>query len=197
MNDFPNTSNELYSIAESQAGYFSITQAESVGIARQQIYQGVTTGKYWKADHGVYRFIEFPADRFEDLHRALLQAGEKAVVGFISALYVYDLSDLIPYQIHLILPRTSSRRRPEGIRMHTNKLQPEDITVWEGLRITTVARTICDCAFSNVEEHHIRMAIRQALQRGLTTKEKLLVQSKQRSKRIQTLIRKSIQGAKH
>lgn len=196
MSEFPDISNTLYSIAESQAGYFTTAQAESVGIARQQIYQGVKTGKYWKAEHGVYRFVEFPANRFEDLHRALLQAGDNAVVGFVSALYVYDLSDLIPYQIHLILPRNSSRRRPEGVRMHTTKLQPEEITYWEGIHITTVERTICDCAFDQIEDHHILMAIRQALQRGMTTKEKLLQQSTKRSKRIQTLIRKGIQGVK-
>lgn len=196
MNNFPDISNTLYSIAESQAGYFTIAQAESVGIARQQIYQGVKTGKYWKAEHGIYRFVQFPADRFEDLHRALLRAGENAVVGFVSALYVYELSDLIPYQIHLIVARTSSRRRPEGIKLHTTKLEPDDITYWEGLRITSVARTICDCAFDQVEDHHILIAIRQALQRGMTTEEKLIVQAMRRSNNIQNLIRRGIAGTK-
>jgi len=59
------------------------------------------------------------------------------VVGFQTALYVYELSDLIPDEIHLILPPTSSRRRP-GIRVHTMQLLPEDVTDFEGLLITTV-----------------------------------------------------------
>jgi len=109
------------------------------------------------------------------------------VVGFQSALYVYDLSDLIPDEIHLILPRSSSRRRP-GIRMHTTQLAKEDTTVVDGLRITSVARTISDCAFAFVDEQQIHLAISQALQRGMTTRQQLINQSMHRPYRVQKLI---------
>jgi predicted transcriptional regulator of viral defense system len=182
-----NMNQQLFYIAEEQAGYFSLAQAKEIGIERQQIYQGVKAGRFWRAAAGVYRFVQFSASRYEDLHIALLKAGKHAVVGFQSALYVYELSDLIPDEIHLILPRTSSRRRP-GIRMHTTHLTQEEITLVEGLRITSVARTISDCAYAFVDEQQIRLAISQALQRGMTTKKQLINQSMHRPNRVQALI---------
>ena len=182
-----NPNQQLFNIAEEQAGYFSLAQAKETGIQRQQIYQGVKTGKFWRAETGVYRFVQFPASRHENLHIALLKAGKHVVVGFQSALYVYELSDLIPDEIHLILPRNSSRRRP-GICMHTTHLTKEDIKVVDGLRITSVARTISDCAFAFVEEQQIHLAISQALKRGLTTRQQLVAQTMRRSKRVQELI---------
>jgi predicted transcriptional regulator of viral defense system len=182
-----NLNQQLFFIAEEQAGYFSLAQAKEVGIQRQQIYQGVKAGRFWRAAAGVYRFVQFPASRHEDLHIALLKAGKHAVVGFQSALYVYELSDLIPDEIHLILPRSSSRRRP-GIRMHTTQIAKEDITKVDGLRITSVARTISDCAYAFVDEQQIRLAISQALQRGLTTRQQLIDQAMRRPNRVQALI---------
>lgn len=187
----PDKEFELFQIAESQAGYFTTAQAKEIGIQRNQIYRDVERRKLLSIEHGIYRFRQFPADRFEDLHIALLQAGEDAVVGFVSALDVYDLSDMIPYRIHLILPQTSSRRR-SGIKVHTTQLDPEDVTVYQDLRITTVARTISDCAFAYIEDRQIKLAVHQALTRYMTTQEELIIQSKRRSKRVQELVADAI-----
>ena len=168
----PSKEFSLYEIAEDQAGYFSLAQARELGLQRNQIYRELERGKFERAAWGVYRFVQFPASRFEAIHVAVLHAGEEAVVGFDTALYIYDLSDLIPDEIHLILPRTSSRRRT-GIRMHTTSLEAEDITLWEGLPITTVARTIADVAGAHQAEDHIDLAIHQALRRGMTTRDKI------------------------
>jgi len=181
------TETQLYQIAEEQAGYFSLTQARELGLRRNQIYREVQRGKFNSAERGVYRFVQFPASRFEGIQIAVLSAGPKAVVGFQTALYVYELSDLIPDEIHLILPATSSRRRT-GIRVHTTQLTPEDVTQFEGLPITTVEKTIIDCAFAHVDDRQIRLAIFQALQRGMTTKRKLLEQASNRLARVLELV---------
>ena len=178
---------QLYQIAEDQAGYFSLTQAAELGIQRSQIYRQVKRGKFVCAERGVYRFVQFPASRFEEIHAAVLRAGPKAVVGFQTALYIYELSDIIPDEIHLILPLTSSRRRPD-IRIHTIKLTPKNVTQFEGLPITTVDKTIIDCAFAPVDDSQIRLAVFQALQRGMTTKQKLLVQASNRPTRVFELV---------
>lgn len=186
---------ELYQIAEDQAGYFSLQQARQLGLQRNQIYRDIERGKFIKAGYGVYRFIQFPASNFEEIHQAVLSAGKNAVVGFQSALYVYELSDIIPDEIHLILPPTASRRR-EGIRVHTIQLEPDDITSFEGLPITTVAKAIIDCAFANVGDEVVRLALYQSLRRGMTTKENLIQESEKRSARIQRLISQTVEGIK-
>lgn len=186
---------ELYQIAEDQAGYFSLQQAKELGLQRNQIYRDIERGKFIKAGHGVYRFVQFPAGNFEEIHRAVLGAGKHAVVGFQSALYVYELSDIIPDEIHLILPPTTSRRRA-GIHIHTIQLKSDDITSFDGLPITTVAKTITDCAFANISEEEVRLAILQSLRRGMTTREKLIQESKKRSARIQRLTEHAVEGIK-
>jgi len=186
---------ELYQIAEDQAGYFSLQQARQLGLQRNQVYRGIERGKFIKAGYGVYRFVQFPASNFEEIHRAVLSAGKNAVVGFQSALYVYELSDIIPDEIHLILPPTASRRRG-GIRVHTTQLEPDDITSYEGLPITTVAKSIIDCAFANVGDEEVRLAILQSLRRGMTTREKLIKESKKRSGRVQELVGQTVEGVK-
>ncbi|MFO7681712.1 MAG: hypothetical protein R6X34_16840 [Chloroflexota bacterium] len=183
---------QLYRIAEDQAGYFSLSQAQALGLQRSQIYRELKRGKFLRSHAGVYRFRQFPASRYEEIHNAVLSAGQDAVVGFESALYVYDLSDNIPDEIHLILPATSSRRRP-GIRVHTTKLAPTDSTHFEGLLITTVARTIVDCAFTYVDDDQIRLAVSQSLHRGMTTKQKLIDQTENRPKRVGELIKRLVE----
>ena len=177
----------LYQIAEDRGGYFSIAQASSIGIRRNQIYRAIRQGTIEKAYHGVYRLVLFPASRFEEIYAAMVSLGENAVVGYETALYIYDLSDVIPNEIHFILPRSSSRRR-NHIRMHTAALPPEDITSFEGFQITTVSRTIIDILSTHGDFDQIRLAVSQALDRGLTTHEKLIQQAKQRSEKTTKLI---------
>ena len=186
---------QLYQIAEDQAGYFSLVQAREIGIRRNQIYRELKRGKFKKSTWGIYRFVQFPASRFEGIHVAVLSAGQHAVVGFQTALYVYDLSDIIPDEIHLILPTTSSRRRP-GIRVHTTQLTPEDITHFEGLPITTVDKTISDCAFAYVDDEQIRIAIFQSLRRGMSTRKKLINQARNRPARVLELISRFVREVK-
>jgi len=109
------------------------------------------------------------------------------VVGYETAIHIYELSDLIPNEIHFILPRSSSRRR-KHIKMHTGTLPPEDVTSFEGFQITTVSRTIIDVLSTNMDFDQIVLAIQQALDRGLTNREKLIIQAKQRSGKITKLI---------
>ncbi len=185
---------QLYQVAEDQAGYFSLPQAQHLGLRRSQIYREVARGKFLQLGGGVYRFVQFPASRFEEIHAAVLRAGPAAVVGFQTALYVYTLSDIIPDEIHLILPATSSRRRP-GIQVHTTRLEPQEVHRYDGLPITTVERTIVDCAFSQVDDDQIRLALTQALRRGLTTRQKLRAQAAARPARVQALINRLVEEA--
>lgn len=121
----------------------------------------------------MYRLPYFPATRFEDLHIASLRTGPESVVSHESALAVYELSDVLPTKTHIIIPRTGSRRR-KNIQLHTNRLEADEITQREGLRITTVERTIADVIVSGISYQHVYQAVQEALQLGLTSTNKLL-----------------------
>jgi predicted transcriptional regulator of viral defense system len=179
---------ELYRIAEPQGGYFTSAQAARTGFSRKLLWHYQKTRKFLRVAHGIYRLGRFPSSRFEDLFVAWLKCGPKSAISHESALALYDLSDVLPGQVHVTVPRTASRRRT-GIRMHTNRVRRQDIAHREGLPVTSVPRTIADVARAGLSEDHVAHAIREALQRGLTTKEGLLAEGKRRGGRAERLIR--------
>jgi predicted transcriptional regulator of viral defense system len=177
----------LYLIAEDQAGYFTTKQAAEAGYYRQRLYDLANRGQFIRIGHGIYRLARFPASRFEELHIASLRTGPDSVVSHDSALSVYDLSDVLPTKTHIIIPRTGSRRR-KGIQLHTHKLEADEITKREGLRITTVERTLADVIVGGISYQHARQAIQEALQRGLTTEIRLLNHAERRKGKAAKII---------
>ena len=157
---------QLYEIAESQAGYFSAAQARQAGFSSQLLSYHARTGLVERVSRGTYRLRRFPGSPHEDLFNAQLRAGPDSVISHDSALALYELSDVLPSEVHVTVPRTASRRRA-GMRQHTNRLTSEDVTGREGLRVTTVSRTIADVARSGLSEDRILQAIEEAIDRGL------------------------------
>ena len=179
--------NALYQIAEQQAGYFSATQAKQAGFSSSLLSYHFGAGRFARPHPRVYRLVQFPASSHEDLFVAWLRAGPNAVLSHDSALALYDLSDLLPDQIHVTVPRSASRRRP-GLRLHTKWLDREDVTRYKGLPVTTVLRTLIDVAVAGLAEEQVQQAIREALRRGLITRESLLQLMASRGGRIKRLI---------
>ena len=118
---------------------------------------------------------------------AWLRCGPKSVISHDSALAVYDLSGVIPGEVHVTVPRSASRRRP-GIRQHTRSIDPSEITIREGLPVTSVPRTIADVASAGLPEEHVGEAIRDALKEGLVGPELLLREAQNRGGRAARLI---------
>jgi len=158
----------LYAIAEPKAGYFTTSEAASAGYSRSLLAHHVRSGMLDRVQHGVYRLRRFPESPRADLIIAQLRAGAGAAISHESALEVYDLSDVLPADVHVTVPRTASRRR-HGVRLHTSPLRFEDVTTRDGVTVTTVERTIADVARSGLPDTLVLQAIEQALERGLTT----------------------------
>ncbi len=86
---------------------------------------------------------------------------------------LYGLSDLLPGEIHLTVPRTAFRHR-QSVRLHTKRLSPEEVIRREGLPVTTVTRTLTDVILDGLSEELVEQAVQEALARGLITKNVLL-----------------------
>jgi predicted transcriptional regulator of viral defense system len=157
---------ELYVIAESQGGYFTAAQAREAGFSGELVSYHARVGRFDRVAHGVFRLRQFPGSPNEDLFTAQLRAGPESVVSHDSALALYELSDVLPAEVHLTVPRSASRRRP-GIRQHTRRIAPGEVTVWEGLRVTTVPRTLADIARSGISDDRVRQAAQEAVDRGM------------------------------
>lgn len=177
----------LYEYAEEQAGYFTAAQAHEAGFSWERLSNSVKSGKFLRIAAGVYRLTQFPHSPHEDLFSAWLSTGPLSAISHESALAYYDLSDVLPAEIHVILPRTASRRR-KNIRLHTHRLAPDEVTMRGGLRITTTARTIADAAASGLAEDQVKQAIAEALQRGLVSQADLFIQAERRGGRAKRII---------
>jgi len=185
------TIDKLYQIAETQAGYFTTSQAEAAGVDRSRLSRFVAAGRLQRVRHGVYRLAHFPHSRHEDLFIAWLQTGPDSIISHDSALALYDLSDALPSIIHVTIPRTASRRR-HGLQLHTGRINRDETTNYEGLPVTTVARTIADVALAGLSVELIQQAVWEAMERRLVQPEDLVTMAKQRGSHVAQVIDQAI-----
>lgn len=168
----------LYRLAESQAGYFTARQAVESSMDRSTLrHHARPGGRYERVRRGLFRLRQFPSSPHEHVMAAWLPLREAgAVVSHESALELLDISDVIPHAVHLTLPRTErGQRRRDGIKLHFPRNHPakNEIRQIHGLPVTSPERTIIDAIKSGTQPEQIEMAIRQAVERGMTTPRRL------------------------
>jgi predicted transcriptional regulator of viral defense system len=181
----------LFQTASEQAGYFTTTQAISHGFSSPLITHHAQTGRFVRITRGLYRLRDYPSSPREQLIGAWLRLAPDAVVSHESALELFGLSDVIPDAIHLSVPRTRRRLvRQEGVTVHTTKrpLEGSEVANREGVRVTAPARTIADVAEAGTAPEQVVAAVRQAIDRGLTTRDKLRNAARGRGRRVERLI---------
>ena len=187
---------ELYDLASSQAGYFTSSQAHAAGFSRDLLSYHTGTGRFIRIQRGLYRFRDYPSSPREEVMAAWLAVGKDiAVVSHESALELVELSDIIPRFNHLTIPRSKRYlRAPEGTVIHTTMtpIDESETMIWDGMRITTPTRSILEAAEAGTPDEHIEEAIRQAIDRGLTTDRLLRSRAQNRSRRVRELIERTL-----
>ena len=153
----------LYSLADAQLGYFSTSQAEELGVDRRYLSHHVRSGNLERVDRGVYRLLNYPSRPFEDVMATVLWVGDGAVASHDTALAIYGLADAMPAVIHITVPRRFRGSRP-GVLIHRATLPADDVTVREGIPVTTPLRTILDVA---ADPAVAAAAAGEAIERGL------------------------------
>jgi predicted transcriptional regulator of viral defense system len=190
----------LFGKASSQQGHFTTRQAEECGIGRDTLSYFVGTGRFIRIHHGVYRLRDFPSSPHEEVMAAWLAiGGDKAVVSHESALDIHELSDIIPRAIHLTIPRSRRYKRGlPGVQLHTavHTMQDEDVVRREGMRVASPARAIVDTAAAFAGPDQIELAVKQALDRGMTTPRRLRAVARTHSRYVKSLIERSIDLAR-
>lgn len=189
---------ELYRRAEAQAGYFTAQQAVAAGMDRSTLrHHARPGGRYERVRRGLFRLRHFPSSPYEHVMAAWLPLRDAgAVVSHESALELHGLSDVIPNAIHLTLPRSErGQRRRTGVRLHTLNRPPTkaEIRNVEGLPVTSPERTIVDSLEAGVQPEQVEMAIRQALERGMTTQRRLTDAASERSARVRKFVERRLE----
>ena len=189
----------LYQLAEEQAGYFTAEQAVEAGMDRSTLsYHARPGGRYERVRRGLYRLRHFPSSPLEHIVAAWLplkRAG--AIVSHVSALELYDLSDIIPAAVHLSLPRAKRGQRPRaGVRIHTleRPIGPAAVRIVAGVPVTSPERSLLDALEDGAQPEQIELAIRQAIDRGLTSARRLSEESANRPGRVRELVDGAMHG---
>lgn len=188
----------LYRQAEAQAGYFTARQAVNAGMDRSTLrHHARPGGRYERVRRGLYRLRHFPSSPHEHIMAAWLPLRDAgAVVSHESALELHGLSDVIPDAVDLSLPRAErGQRRRVGVRLHTLNRPPTKAEVHNlaGLPVTSSERTIVDVLETGTQPEQIEMAIRQALERGLTTPRRLREAASPRPARVRKFIERRLE----
>jgi predicted transcriptional regulator of viral defense system len=174
-------SRRLFEVAERQQGFFSTKQARASGFAENTHPYHVQVGNWIREHRGIYRLALFPAtDRPDLVLWALWSRNRKEEVEGVyshqTALSLYDLSDLNPAKLNMTVP-TDFRRNsdvPGILVLHYADLPESDIQTAQGFKFTRPLRTVLDVIEAGtVERNFIRQALRQAVDRGLITRQQI------------------------
>lgn len=160
---------ELIAIADQNDGLLTSKQARNAGILDSVLVRLAQRGRLERIARGVYRITHYPHAKLSQYREAILWAEashgpEQAVLSHETALAVYGISDGNPSQVHIAVPKSARlrRKRPAWIAIHRDNLRPADVTLHEGLPMTTVARTITDVLHSSGRSDLVRRAISDA-----------------------------------
>jgi predicted transcriptional regulator of viral defense system len=168
----------LYEIGEAQGGFLAAHQAADAGISRSTLSYHATEGNALeRVGHGVYRLRRFPTPPHGHVIAGWLAvARADAVVSHESALELLDLTDVIADTVHVTLPRSKrGLRTPLGVRIHFTErlIDQRHRREVKGVPVTGVERTLADLLRAGGWTEQIDLAVRQAVQRGLTTPRRL------------------------
>ena len=156
-------------IACRQNALITYDQAIELGLSKRQILLRTSSGRWEPRRRGVYAISGAPPTERQVVLAACLAAGGAAAASELTAGRLWGLRLPQPAAIDLVGPR----RRLDGVRSHqSTTLVPEDLTRLGALPLTSVARTLVDCAGA-VAPEHLGAVVDDALRRGLVRLDQL------------------------
>jgi predicted transcriptional regulator of viral defense system len=164
---------ELVTLAEENDGLVTAEQARAAGFTDSVLARLVQRERIERIARGVYRIPHFPPGRFSQYREAVFWAKANRGPGTVAishstALAVYGISDANPSSIHLTVPKSARLRRekPKNVFVHRDDLTKDDITVQEGLPLTTISKTVTDLLGCGGRIDLLRQAISDARREG-------------------------------
>jgi predicted transcriptional regulator of viral defense system len=164
----------LFDAAVGQEGHFTTKEAAEAGYSPQLLQKYLKNGRITRVRRGVYRLVHYPAGEHEDLVALWLWSDNAGVFSHETALMLHDLSDALPSKIHMTLPTDWTKRRlrvPKGVRLHYGDIPKKERVERGAIPVTSVRRTLFDCADAHVSLEFIDAALRQARARKLIERE--------------------------
>jgi very-short-patch-repair endonuclease len=152
--------------AASRHGALTRTQAATLGFTRKSVARLITSGIVREPVPGVLLVVGSPPTWHQRLYVSTLAANEAGVSAgsAAGALHTMDNHDqgplevLVPGHRHIAI---------DGLIIRRGAVDEQDVTEVDGIRCTTVARTLCDLGWMSTPEQQ-RLAFEGAWRRGTT-----------------------------
>jgi hypothetical protein len=130
-------------IADRQHGNVTREQLLDLGLSNNAIAHRLKLGRLYRVYRGVYGVGRPPKAAIDHAHAAVLACGLGAALSCYSALSLWGLTQWT-WAMHVTVP---GDRRAKGINVHRAKgLIGRDFRTHLGIRVTSPARTVLDCA---------------------------------------------------
>jgi very-short-patch-repair endonuclease len=147
MSSGPDRERALAALADRQYGVVSQSQLVALGLGKRTIARWSAIGRL----HQIHRGSAYAVGRESVVQRgtwlaAVLACGEGAVLSHASAAALWEL---VPARslVDVTSPRgNQGRRRWHGVQLHRGRLDLDEVTSWDRIPITSVARTLFDYA---------------------------------------------------
>lgn len=149
-----------------QYGYVTTRDAEDLGVPPVELRKIAHRGGVEHVAYGLYRFEDVPRTGRDEYMEAVLRVGPEGYLTHDAVLALHDLGLANPRRIRVGTPRRARPRLPESIEVIRRRLDPDELTVYEGIPSATVARALLDCRGLVMGERLIDAA-REAARRGL------------------------------
>jgi predicted transcriptional regulator of viral defense system len=156
----------LHDRALDQYGYVTTKNAEVCGVPAVELRKMATRGGVRRVAHGLYRFEDVPATKYDQFMEAVLRVGAGAHLTRDAVLSFHDLGLVNPRRIRVGTPNRTRAKMPDFIEVVHEKLDPRDCTLYEGVPSMTVAKALLDWKKTAMADRFADAA-RDALQRGL------------------------------
>ncbi|HEY0988409.1 MAG TPA: type IV toxin-antitoxin system AbiEi family antitoxin domain-containing protein [Kofleriaceae bacterium] len=160
----------LVRLAATQGGLISARQAVELGCSLKQLSKYAESGKLERVERALYRMTDFPPGEHDDLMAIWLWSRTEGVLSHDTALYLHDLSSVLPTKAHITMPSSWKRRAvqlPSETVVHYDDLLSSERGWIGALPVTTVRRTLLDCLHGSLSPELVQQAFAQAAARGL------------------------------
>jgi very-short-patch-repair endonuclease len=155
-------------VARRQDNVITGDQLRAAGLRRGAIAHRVKVRAMQRLHVDVYLLGAAPPTPRARARAAVLACGADAVASHRSAACLFGLLPDIGGDVDVTIPGRNQAARP-GIRRHRVATLPrQDVTNIDGIRVTSVARTICDLAATETARDTER-AFQEALYRDIVT----------------------------
>lgn len=129
-------------IAARQHEIVSLADLRAAGMTRQQIKTRVARATLHRIHVGVYAVGSGRLTGRSRWMAGVVAGGEGAVLALGSAAALWGIGPAVISPVHVVVAR--KRRDRPGLRFHRHRLGPGDVTVRDGIPVTSVPRTLSD-----------------------------------------------------